>query len=63
MICENVDTKTLIHSLMYVNKLFYTIISDTYLWKKKFTNKFHDDNVAFMMTKAYDGKTTYFQIV
>ena len=42
---------------MYVNKQFYDIISDNYLWKKRVMRKFNDCNVAFMLTSAYNGET------
>lgn len=41
---------------MYVNKKFYDIICDNYLWKKRFMRKFNDCDVAFMMTNIYNGK-------
>lgn len=56
MICERIDADTLVRSLMYVNKQFYDIISDNYLWKKRAMHKFNDCNVAFMLTSAYNGE-------
>lgn len=57
MICERIDADTLVRSLMYVNKQFYDIISDNYLWKKRAMSKFNDCNVAFMLTSAYNENT------
>jgi len=56
MICECIDADTLIRSLMYVNKQFYDIINDNYLWKKRAMRKFNDCNVAFMLSSAYNGE-------
>lgn len=56
MICERIDADTLVRSLMYVNKQFYDIISDNYLWKKRALHKFNNCNVAFMSTSAYNGE-------
>lgn len=56
MICERIDADTLVKSLMYVNKQFYDIISDNYLWKKRAMRIFNDCNVAFMLTSAYNGE-------
>lgn len=56
MICERIDADTLIRSLMYVNKQFYDIISDNYLWKKRAMRKFNDCNVAFMLSSAFNGE-------
>lgn len=56
MICERIDADTLIRSLMYVNKQFYDIINDNYLWKKRAMRKFNDCNVAFMLSNAYNGE-------
>lgn len=56
MICERIDADTLVRSLMYVNKQFYDIISDNYLWKKRAMRTFNDCNVAFMLTSAYNGE-------
>lgn len=57
MICDYIDADTLIRSLMHVNKQFYDIISDIYLWKRRVMRKFNDCNVAFMLTNNYNGKT------
>ncbi|KAL5243580.1 hypothetical protein ACI65C_010990 [Semiaphis heraclei] len=57
MICERIDADTLIRSLMYVNKQFYDIINDNYLWKKRAMRKFNDCNVAFMLSNAYNENT------
>lgn len=59
MICERIDADTLVRSLMYVNKQFYEIISDNYLWKKRTMNKFNDCDVAFMLTDTYNGNDKY----
>lgn len=56
MICDHIDADTLVRSLMYVNKQFYDIISDTYLWKKRVMRKFNDCEVAFMKTDSYNGE-------
>lgn len=48
---------------MYVNKQFYDIISDTYLWKKRVIRKFNDCDVAFMMTNTYNGETNQLAVV
>lgn len=58
MICEHVDNNTLLRSLMFVNKRFYDIIGDTYLWKKRIANKLNNCDVAFMMTNTFDGKSS-----
>lgn len=59
MICERVDADTLVRSLMYVNKQFYDIISDNYLWKKRTMRKFNDCDVAFMLTDNYNGEAKW----
>jgi len=41
---------------MYVNKQFYDIISDNYLWKKRVMRTFNDCNVPFMLTRSYNGE-------
>jgi len=56
MICERIDADTLVRSLMYVNKQFYDIISDNYLWKKRVMRTFNDCNVPFMLTRSYNGE-------
>lgn len=56
MICERIDADTLVRSLMYVNKQFYGIISDNYLWKKRTMSKYQDCDVAFMLTDTYNGE-------
>lgn len=57
MICNYVDAKTLIRSLMFVNKKFYTVVADNYLWKKRAQLKYSGSDVAFMLTDNYNGET------
>ncbi|XP_060867183.1 F-box/WD repeat-containing protein 9-like [Metopolophium dirhodum] len=57
MICERTDADTLVRSLMYVNKQFYDIISDNYLWKKRVMRTFNDCNVPFMLKRNYNENT------
>lgn len=59
IICDRIDADTLVRSLMYVNKQFYAVISDTYLWRKRILRKFNDCDVAFMMTDAYNGEAKW----
>ncbi|VVC32735.1 WD40-repeat-containing domain,WD40 repeat, conserved site,WD40/YVTN repeat-like-containing domain,G- [Cinara cedri] len=54
MICDHIDANTLVRSLIYVNKQFYDIISDVYLWKKRVMQNFNDCEVAFMRTDTYN---------
>lgn len=56
MVCERIDTDTLLRSLIYVNKRFYDIIGDTYLWRKRVTHKFNGCDMAFMMTNTFNGE-------
>lgn len=44
---------------MCVNKQFYSIINDPYLWKRRILRKNKKCNVAFLMTELFDGETTY----
>ncbi|CAI6348790.1 unnamed protein product [Macrosiphum euphorbiae] len=57
MICEHIDTNTLIRSLMYVNKQFYDIINNYYLWKKRGMRTTNDCEVAFMRAMNYEEDT------
>jgi len=57
MICDYVDANTLIQSLMFVNKQFYGIIGDNYLWKRRALRKYNGSDVAFMLTDSYNENT------
>lgn len=56
MICDHIDADTLIQSLMLVNKQFYDVISDIYLWKRRVMRTFNDCDVAFMLIDNYNGE-------
>jgi len=56
MICEHIDADTLVRSLMYVNKQFYDIINNYYLWKKRGMRSTNDCEVAFMWAMNYEGE-------
>lgn len=59
LICEYIDARTLMQSLMCVNKQFYNIVNDPYLWKRRILRKNMECNVAFLMTEEFDGEITY----
>jgi len=56
MICEYIDADTLVRSLMYVNKWFYDIINNYYLWKKRGMRTTNNCDVAFMLSMNYEGE-------